>query len=153
MEIRLVNFICIMPKRSGAHVIRRYTLQVLSRLSKCLVVLALAGSIGLPWMLLQTVAWTTMLANNLRTDSFSEAVTKTFDGQHPCPLCKAISAGKKSEKRSAALSTVLKMEFPPVSERFVFISPPPVSAFSPAGLFAAALSAKPPVPPPRGFFV
>ena len=30
--------------------------------------------------------------------SLSEAVTKTFDGQHPCALCKFVQDGRAEEK-------------------------------------------------------
>ena len=36
-----------------------------------------------------------MLADNLTTHSFGAALQRTFDGKHPCPLCKAIAEGKK----------------------------------------------------------
>ena len=40
-----------------------------SALGKFFVVVALVSTLGAHWALLQTVAWTTMLANNLRTQS------------------------------------------------------------------------------------
>jgi hypothetical protein len=126
---------------------------VFVRTGKILVVLALVATLGAHWALLQTVAWTTMLASNLQSHSISEAVADTFDGKHPCPLCRAIAAAKKSEKKSEAISSILKMEFPPVAANFTFISPEPISAFSLAKLFAASSFQKPPLPPPRGFFV
>ncbi len=113
------------------------------------MVLALVLVTGLHWAALQTVAWTTMLAANLSNESFSEAVSNTFDGRHPCPLCKAISAGKKSEKKSEAASVTPKLEFPPVAEKFVLISPLAASAFSSANISADSSFPKPPVPPPR----
>lgn len=54
-----------------------------------------------------------MLANHLRADSVSVAITKTFDGQHPCPMCKAIASGKQSEKKSEAEVKLPRIEFPP----------------------------------------
>ena len=30
--------------------------------------------------------------------TFKQAITKTFDGQHPCCLCKAIKQGRAEEK-------------------------------------------------------
>ncbi len=126
---------------------------VFVRIGKIFIVLALVATLGAHWALLQTVAWTTMLANNLQSGSFHEAVTKTFDGNHPCCLCKAIAAAKKSEKKSEAVSPTLKMEFPPAAANFTFISPEPISAFSLAKLSAASSFQKPPLPPPRGFFV
>jgi hypothetical protein len=44
---------------------------------KFATVLMLVLSLGLHWTLLQTVAWTTMLANNLRTHSVAEAMSDT----------------------------------------------------------------------------
>jgi hypothetical protein len=125
---------------------------VFARSGKCLVVLALVLATGLHWAALQTVAWTTMLAGNLCGESFTEAVSQTFDGQHLCPLCRAIAAAKKSEKKSEAVASTLKMEFPPVAEHFALIPPSPVSALSRAGLFAEATFPKPPLPPPRSLF-
>jgi hypothetical protein len=126
---------------------------VFVRIGKIFLVLALVATLGAHWVLLQTVAWTTMLASNLQSGSLHEAVTKTFDGRHPCCLCKAIAAAKKSEKKSEAVSSTLKMEFPPVAANFKFISPEPISAFSLTKLSAASSFQKPPLPPPRGFFV
>ena len=41
-----------------------------------------------------------MLVANAQHAPLSEAVAKTFDGEHPCSLCHAVSAGKNSEKKS-----------------------------------------------------
>lgn len=126
---------------------------VFARCGKLLVVAALVLATGAHWAALQTVAWTTMLANNLRTQSVSEAVSETFDGKHLCPMCRAIAAAKKSEKKSEAVSATLKMEFPPAASAFVLISPKPLSAISLAEFSADSFFAKPPLPPPRGLFV
>ena len=122
------------------------------RFGKCLIVLALVLATGAHWAALQTVAWTTMLANNLRTQSISEAVSKTFDGEHPCCLCKAIAAGKKSEKKSEAVTPTLKMEFPPVGEKLNLFPPNRFAVLPPHHSFADTLSSKPALPPPRSFF-
>jgi hypothetical protein len=55
---------------------------------------------GGQWALLQTAAWTGMLVGHLHSQTFAVAVSQTFDGQHPCPMCKAIQKGKSSEKKS-----------------------------------------------------
>jgi hypothetical protein len=126
---------------------------VFARFGKTLVVAALVLTMGLHWAALQTVAWTTMLADHLSKQSFSEAISQTFDGQHMCPLCKAIAAAKKAEKKSEAVSPDLKMEFPPVADSFVLVPPTPVSAFSLGGLSARSSFLKPLLPPPRGLFI
>ena len=126
---------------------------MLARFGKCLVVLTLVLTTGAHWAALQTVAWTTMLANNLRSDTLTTAVSKTFDGEHPCPLCKAIAAGKKTEKKSEAVAPVMKLEFPPVAAAVLLFPPALLKLLPPQTFFANSSFAKPPVPPPRSFFV
>jgi hypothetical protein len=125
----------------------------MARCGKILVVIALVLSTGLHWAALQTVAWTTMLAGNLCGQPLSTAISQTFDGEHPCPLCKAIAAGKKSEKKSDMVLSGLKLEFPPLPEKISLISPQPASAFSSVALLAETSTSKPPLPPPRSLFV
>ena len=122
-----------------------------ARGGKFLVVAALVLTTGAHWAALQTVAWTTMLANNLRTQSVAEAVSKTFDGKHLCPLCRAIAAAKKSEKKSEAVSPVLKMEFPPAASAMNLFPPTRFELLPEQNRFADFLSSPPPLPPPRGF--
>ena len=89
------------------------------RLGKIFLVLALVATLGAHWALLQTVAWTTMLADNLCTHSAKEAVTETFDGNHPCEMCKAIAAGKQSEKKTEFNLQMQKLEFPPAGQKIL----------------------------------
>lgn len=124
---------------------------MIARGGKALVVLALVLATGLHWAALQTVAWTTMLAGHLRGDSLAQAVSKTFDGRHPCCLCKAIAAAKKSEKKSETVSPALKMEFPPVGGSLVLIPPAKLALVSRSDTIAESRAAKPPLPPPRSF--
>lgn len=119
------------------------------RLGHLLLILALLAATGGHWAVLQTVAWTNMLANNLRTDSMAAALTNTFDGKHPCQLCKQISAGKKSEKKAEIPPWVKKLEFVSGRAGFVFTAPE-VSRLRPeTNPSFAALIHQPPVPPPR----
>jgi len=67
-----------------------------------LTFLAIAITAG-PWGLLQSIAWTSMLANDLRTQSMLQSIVHTFDGKHPCPMCKAIAADRKSNKNSDSM--------------------------------------------------
>jgi hypothetical protein len=122
---------------------------VLIRLAKFILVLALACSIGLHWAFFQSVAWTSMLADNLRHDSLSQAVTHTFDGKHLCPLCKAIADGKKSEKKNEGTPFFKTLEFPPATQDFVLTIPARFASPSPACFLAETLSKTPPTPPPR----
>ena len=122
------------------------------RFGKHFVIVALIAATGAHWAVLQSVAWTTMLADNLRTHSLSESVARTFDGEHPCPICRAIAAAKKSEKKGEFALPMQKLEFPPFKESFVFVAPSQFRLLAPANTFADSLVQKPLVPPPRGFF-
>jgi hypothetical protein len=120
------------------------------RFGKIFVVVALVMMVGGHWMLLQTVAWTTMLADNLQSNSFRVAMTKTFDGKHPCCLCKAIAAAKKSEKKTASLFQFQKMEFPLPKENLVLVAPSRFDVlFAMEHLFPRSRLQRPPTPPPR----
>ena len=123
------------------------------RTGKIFLVVALVAMLGAHWALLQTVAWTTMLADNLHANSFQDAVTMTFDGKHPCPICQAIEAGKKSEKKAAAVLAGQKLEFPPVKDLFVLIAPSRFKLLPLVNSKAPAFFQKPLLEPPRGFFV
>jgi hypothetical protein len=125
----------------------------LNRLGKIFVVVSLAATLGAHWALLQTVAWTTMLADNLRKHSLAEAVTDTFDGKHPCCLCKAITAAKKSEKQSEFGLQAQKLEFPPAKDNPLLFAPSDFQFLPHLNFFAESLTQKPLTPPPRGFFV
>jgi hypothetical protein len=126
---------------------------VFKRFGKIFLVLALVAMLGAHWALLQTFAWTTMLADNLHSSSFHDAVTKTFDGKHPCCLCKAIAAGKQSERKTEFSFSAQKLEFPPAKQNFDLIAPSQFRLLPQENSFAKALSQKPLLQPPRGFFV
>ena len=122
------------------------------RFGKIFVVVALIAATGAHWAVLQSVAWTTMLANNLCTHSLSESVARTFDGKFPCPICKAIASAKKSEKKSEFTLQTQKLEFPPAKENPVLIAPSNFRLLPQMNFFAESLTQKPLLPPPRGFF-
>lgn len=123
------------------------------RLGHVLMIVALLAAGGAHWGALQSVAWTTMLAENLQSGSVSQALEKTFDGRHPCPLCKAVAAGKAAEQKSDFTLELKKLEYPPVPECFVLVAPAQFKILPQANFFAAALAQEPPVPPPRNLFV
>jgi hypothetical protein len=126
---------------------------VFVRFGKFVVIAALVATTGAHWILLQSVAWTTMLADNLHSSSFCEAVTKTFDGNHPCCLCKAIAAGKKSEQKREFTAQMQKLEFPPANENFTLIAPSQFQFLPLENFSAKSIAQKPLLQPPRGLFV
>ena len=61
--------------------------------------LLLVLTLGLHWAVLQSVAWAAMIVDYSRDGTFTEAVAMTFDGKHPCCLCKAIKKARAGEKQ------------------------------------------------------
>lgn len=121
-----------------------------NRLAKSVVVLLLILSVGGHWALLQSVAWVTMVMEYSQESSISEAVSKTFDGRHPCKLCKLVKKGKESEQKQDALKVKTKIDF--------WVPAPEVALprFEAAALEFPSLTenlpylnAAPPLPPPR----
>ncbi len=63
-------------------------------------VIALLGS-GDSGAMLQLCAWAGMLPSYfVQTGSVQQALSQTFDGDHPCPMCKAVSALKEQEEKN-----------------------------------------------------
>ena len=65
-----------------------------------LLIVALLAATDAQWLVLQSVAWAGMIVSYSQKAPLKTALAETFDGEHPCPLCKAIAAGKKSERKS-----------------------------------------------------
>jgi hypothetical protein len=112
-----------------------------------MLILTLSVSIGLHWAALQSAAWMGMIIKYSHDGSFSEAIEKTFDGQHPCKLCKLVNAGKKAEKKSESKDSLKKLDL--VSPNFALFafhsdSEPKVSFLMHCGLRIEP----PPTPPP-----
>ena len=122
---------------------------MLSRLPKLLLVMALASSIGLHWAFFQTLAWAQMVITYSQNASLAEALKKTFDGKHPCKLCKNIQESERSEKKADSEVECKMFEFSFVASEFVFSPPVLLDEPGPVNESAAALAETPPVPPPK----
>jgi hypothetical protein len=123
-------------------------LNVFVRFGKLFVTLVLAATICGHWALIQTFAWTTMLAGNLQSNSLQAAMSMTFDGKHPCPICSAIAAGKKSENKSP-LAPIQNFDFPIQKEIIVLIAPSRLDNSPLEVHFLKSFTEKPLTPPPR----
>ena len=119
----------------------------------CLVaVLTMAGG---HWLALQSVAWARMIANYARQDSLVVAVQKTFDGEHPCPMCLKIRTGRQQEERDQQQMPWVKTE--KATELFYETRPavvplPPSDAHdlpAPVPAFYCGFIDSPLTPPPR----
>ncbi len=121
----------------------------MTRVAKWLVVAALALTLGLHWAVLQSAAWVGMAVKFSQDSSFGVALGKTFDGQHPCQLCKFVENGKKSAPKDEFSKVSLKLDGLCAPAAWTLTSPQISTDASPAPLFLTARFLAPPVPPPR----
>src|SRR5256714_9106049 len=84
---------------------------------------ALCCAIGMHWIVLQSLAWTTMLIDYSKNAPLCQAIAQTFDGAHPCSLCHAVNAGKHSEKKSDLQSPAPKIDMICVSRTACLLCP------------------------------
>lgn len=107
---------------------------------------------GAQWLALQSIAWTRMVITYSEDYTFLEAVQRTFDGSHPCKMCKSIVEEKKNQEQAAVKFALAdkKLEALPVSG---FALPSPFSnediRFFPLAETRLARSSLPETPPPR----
>ena len=78
--------------------------------SQWLLIGLLMVSMGGHLALLQTFAWGKMMVDFSATSSLTEAVGKTFDGAHPCALCKVVKKTKGEEEKKTLVKAEMKME-------------------------------------------
>lgn len=125
--------------------------RLIRRLGCVMMALSLFLVAGGHLALLQGVAWATMVKDFARTGSLTEAVGKTFDGKHPCAMCKKIASARTTEEKAPVTVKIgkksevfVKASGPklplPLSRPFVYGSVPFVSM--------PELSFAPPVPVP-----
>ena len=121
----------------------------MARVRNVVLIALLLAVTGSQWAMLQSYAWTMMLAHNLRTECFTEAVAHTFDGKHPCRLCKAIQNSKKSERKQTPTRIEVKIDFWLAPVACLLIAPPAAShAWPHTDAFYSRVET-PPTPPPR----
>jgi len=114
--------------------------------------LALFLIVGGPWAVLQTVAWTKMVIDYSAKSSVTEAFSKTFDGNHPCGLCKKITKAKEGEKKSPLVIVPSKKEGPFLAVSTIRLLSPDFRSFAfprASALTTAEVSFRPDVPVPK----
>lgn len=119
-------------------------------LVRSITVLVLILSLGLQWALLQTVAWTGMIISYSRDASLTEAISKTFDGQHPCPLCKVIKQGRAAEKKQEKEAPINKLTLAVIWQRPIYCFDSEREPFRALDEFFPQRRNSPPKPCPRG---
>jgi hypothetical protein len=122
---------------------------VLCCIARAVTIFALCCAIGLHWIVLQSLAWTTMIIDYSKRTPLCQAITQTFDGAHPCSLCHVVNAGKNSEKKSDLQSPRPKIDMICVSPTARLIRPFIPFNYSERDFSSSQIGPSPPVPPPR----
>ena len=99
----------MLPHPTRCYITRQFGASMKSFLHKLIILSCALYLSGAHWLVLQGTAWTGMLITRSLSGSVAEAISSTFDGQHPCPVCSAISEGRcNAEGAGAKFSTVKK---------------------------------------------
>ena len=120
-----------------------------SAIGRATTILALCLAIGLHWAALQSVAWTAMLIEYSRHAPLRQAIAQTFDGDHPCAMCKGINAAQHFPKKQQAPSVVSKPDLICSTRSFEFIRAFEQLEFPRSSARFSEQRESPPVPPPR----
>jgi hypothetical protein len=124
---------------------------VIHSLGRAATVLALCLLVGLQWLALQSVAWTTMLINNAKCAPLRTAIAHTFDGAHPCSLCHVVNQGKNSEKKSDVQSPGSKIDIICVARSIQLLPHFVPFDYGTINFSFSEAGHSPPIPPPRFF--
>jgi hypothetical protein len=120
------------------------------RLCKSVVAILLIFSIGGHWAILQSLAWVSMVVQYSQEAPIEVAVSKTFDGKHPCNICKLVKHGRDSEKKRETINQKSKLDFWIPTRALALTLPAVDQNFTSAPeLFFHARAEAPPIPPPR----
>jgi hypothetical protein len=100
-------------------------------------------------MVLQSIAWTTMMVEYAKHQSLRAAIVQTFDGGHPCSVCHMVSKGKNSEKKSDLQSPSPKIDMICSARPFQLLRPFVPFNYATRNFSSSESTHSPPVPPPR----
>jgi hypothetical protein len=124
-------------------------MSVLRCIARVVTVFALCCAIGLQWIALQSLAWTTMLIDYSKRGSLCEAIARTFDGAHPCSLCHIVDRGKTTEKKSDLQLLTPKMDMICTKRAITMVRSFAYVGYVTGDFSVLQIGRSPPVPPPR----
>ena len=119
------------------------------RIGRRLALIALLNFAGAHWVILQSIAWSGMLTKQARHSHLAEAVQKTFDGAHPCSLCKGISRAQEKERKPPVPAELHKLSLLPTSDGIAVATWELSTALIETTAPIPLRSRRPDYPPPR----
>jgi hypothetical protein len=126
-------------------------LPVKNRIGQLLCFAAVFQLLGGHWAILQTAAWVGMIIEYSANDGLQAGLAKTFDGEHPCELCKSIAKHKGAEKKHSVQLEFGKINIVAQAQAQVSVwhSPEQCWPWRLSEQLIYSVSRRPPVPPPR----
>jgi hypothetical protein len=95
-------------------------------------------------------AWAGMAVSYSQQSGLIAGLSQTFDGEHPCPVCKAIEFGEKREGKKAPLLTAeLKKDYLASWSHFQICREWSEVVYPAFSEQLRGVATEPPVPPPR----
>jgi hypothetical protein len=80
---------------------RKVKWRVLHRVVRGLLLISVLVSVGTHTVVLQTVAWTKMAVEFSQRSSLQTSLTDTFDGRHPCSICRSLKSADSGPSLAA----------------------------------------------------
>ena len=126
---------------------------VLRCIGRAVGIFALCCAIGLQWVALQSIAWTAMIVDYSKHASLSKALAQTFDGAHPCSLCRIVAKSKACEKKSDLQLLTPKIDMICTKRAMALVQPFVRFHYGTSDFSFLEIGQPPPVPPPRNPFI
>src|SRR6476659_169596 len=122
---------------------------VLRCIARAVTIFALCCAIGLQWLALQSIAWTSMIIDYSKRGTLCQAIAQTLDGAHPCSLCRVVNKANSTEKKSDLQLLTPKLDL--ICTRHAITLALPFISFDYANsnFRISEVGHSPPVPPPR----
>jgi len=122
---------------------------VFRSIGRIVTIFALCCAIGLHWLTLQSIAWTSMIIDYSKRGTLCQAIAQTLDGAHPCSLCHIVNNGKAAEKKSDLQLLTPKLDLICTKHAISLVLPFISFDYANSNFRISEVGHSPPVPPPR----
>jgi len=111
--------------------------------------LALISAIGVQWIAFQSMAWALMIVKYSKHAPLHQAIAQTFDGAHPCSLCRVLDKGRNSERKSDTHATAAQIDLICLVRTVEVLRRWDLFSYHSSSVSLLERIHAPPVPPPR----
>jgi hypothetical protein len=118
-------------------------------IGRIVTIFALCCAIGLHWLTLQSIAWTSMIIDYSKRGTLCQAIAQTLDGAHPCSLCRVVNKANSTEKKSDLQLLTPKLDLICTKHAITLALPFISFDYANNNFRISEVGQSPPVPPPR----